>query len=51
MDDDKDLLDALNYPPDDDDPPPEETPQDVWWGVFNRMAEEAARYARFLGLL
>lgn len=51
MDDHKDLFDALNYPHDPDDPPPEENPSDMWWGIFNRLAEEMARYARFFGLL
>jgi hypothetical protein len=46
-----DLFEALNYPYDSDDPPPIESPLGIWWGIFNRCAEESARYARFLGLL
>ena len=51
MDDDRDLFDALDYPYDFDDPPAEVTPSDLWWGTFNRFAEECARYARLIGLI
>jgi len=40
-----------DHPYDDDDPLPPHTAWDYWQDWFNRMAEEAARAARLLGLL
>jgi len=34
---------------DPDDPPPVENYFDYWWGTFNRMAEEVARWCRVFG--
>lgn len=41
----------MQFEPDEDDLLPPETWVDVWWGIFNRFAEECARYARYWGFL